>query len=152
MIEPEGIKIEKEQIKGVLDWPTPKKVKNIQKFLKLANYYSQFIKDFTFIARLLYNLVKKDQRWNYIKKQEKIFKNLKKRFTKEVVLAASDLDKKIRIEVDVSDYAIEEVLSMKCKDRKQRPVAYLLNFLDKTEKNYEIYDKKMLAMIRGLEN
>jgi len=63
-------------------------------------------------------LVKKDQRWNYIKKQEKIFKNLKKRFTKEVVLAASDLDKKIRIEVDVSDYAIEEVLSMKCKDRK----------------------------------
>jgi len=40
MIEPEGIKIEKEQIKGVLDWPTPKKVKNIQKFLKLANYYS----------------------------------------------------------------------------------------------------------------
>jgi len=35
----EGIKIEEEKMKGVLDWPTPKDVKNIQKFLRLANYY-----------------------------------------------------------------------------------------------------------------
>ena len=94
MIEPEEIKIEKEKIKEVLDWLTPKKVKNIQKFLRLTNYYWQFIKDFTFIARLLYDLVKKNQKQNWIKKQEKIFKKLKKRFTKEVVLAAPDLDKK----------------------------------------------------------
>ena len=62
MIEPEEIKIEKEKIKEVLDWLTPKKVKNIQKFLRLTNYYWQFIKDFTFIARLLYDLVKKNQK------------------------------------------------------------------------------------------
>ena len=31
-------------------------------------------------------------------------------------------------------------------------VAYLLNFLNKTERNYEIYDKEMLVMIRELEN
>ena len=54
----ERIKMEEEKIKDVLDWPTPKEVKNIQKFLELANYYHQFIKDFTAIARLLYNLVK----------------------------------------------------------------------------------------------
>jgi len=52
----EEIKIEKEKMKCVLDWPTSK---NIQKFLGLANYYQQFIKDFVVIARLLYNLVKK---------------------------------------------------------------------------------------------
>jgi len=34
-----GIKIEKEKVKGVLDWPTSKRVKSIQKFLGLANYY-----------------------------------------------------------------------------------------------------------------
>ena len=41
---------------------------------------------------------------------------LKERFTKELVLAVSDLDKKMRMEVDVSDYAMEEVLSMECED------------------------------------
>ena len=55
VIGPERIKI-----KDVLDWPTPKEVKYVQKFLGLANYYHQFIKDFATIARSLYNMVKKD--------------------------------------------------------------------------------------------
>ena len=63
VIGPEGIKIEEEKVKGVLDWLTLKEVKNIQKFLRLANYYHQFIKDFTTIARPLHNMVKKDQKW-----------------------------------------------------------------------------------------
>jgi len=40
----EGIKIEEEKVKGILNWPTPKEVKDVQKFLGLANYYCQFIK------------------------------------------------------------------------------------------------------------
>ena len=40
----EGIKMEKEKIKGVLEWPAPKCVKDVQKFLGLANYYRRFIK------------------------------------------------------------------------------------------------------------
>ena len=39
VIRPEGIKIEEEKMKGVLDWPTPKCVKDVQKFLGLVNYY-----------------------------------------------------------------------------------------------------------------
>ena len=39
VIEPERIKMKKEKLKNVLDWPTPKEVKNIQKFLGLVNYY-----------------------------------------------------------------------------------------------------------------
>jgi len=62
------------------------------------------------------------------------------------------LNKKIRIEVDIFDYATEGVLSMKCEDRKWRPVAYLLKSLNKIERNYEIYNKEILAVIRGLEN
>ena len=56
------------------------------------------------------------------------------------------------MEVNVLDYAMEGVLSMECKDTKWRLVAFLLKSLNKTEKNYEIHDKEMLAVIRGLEN
>jgi len=59
---PEGIKMKKKKVKGVLDWLTPKGVKDIQKFLRLVNYYCQFIKDFVAIARPLHDLVKKDQK------------------------------------------------------------------------------------------
>ena len=59
VIGPEGIKMEEEKVKGVLEWPTPKSVKDVQKFLGLANYYRQFIEGFAMVARPLHNLVKK---------------------------------------------------------------------------------------------
>ena len=114
----EKIKIEEEKMKKVLYQLTSKGVKNIQKFLRLVNYYWQFRKDFLFIARLLHNLVKKYQKWNWIEKQKKAFRELKKRFTKEPVLAVLNLHKKIRMEVNALDYTIEGILSMECEDRK----------------------------------
>ena len=60
VIGPEGIKIEKEKVKGILDWLILKCVKDVQKFLGLADYYCQFIQGFVFIARLLHNMVRKD--------------------------------------------------------------------------------------------
>jgi len=67
------------------------------------------------------------------------------------VLAAPDLDKKLRVEVDASDYATGGVLSMEGEDGKWRLVAFLSKLLNETERNYEIHDKEMLAIIRGLE-
>ena len=76
---------------------------------------------------------------------------MKKRFTEELVLAAPDLNKKMQMEVDASDYATRGVLSMECEDKLWRLVAFLSKSLNKTERNYEIHDKEMLAIIRGLE-
>ena len=90
----------------------------MQKFLGLANYYHQFIKNFVSIARLLHDMVKKNQKWKWTERQEKAFKELKERFIKEPVLAALDLDKKMRMEVDALDYVTGEVLYMECKDGK----------------------------------
>jgi len=58
----------------------------------------------------------------------------------------------MRIEIDTLDYVIEGVLSMEYKDRKQRSVAFILEYLNKIEKNCDIYDKEILAVIRRLEN
>ena len=92
-------------------------------------------------------MVKKDKKWEWTERQENIFKELKEQFTKEPVLAAPDLDKKMRMEVDASDYATEEVLLMKCEDGLWRPVAFLSKSLNETERNYKIYDKEILAII-----
>ena len=57
VIGPKGIKMEKEKVRGMLEWPTPRYVKNVQKFLGLANYYRRFIKNFVEIARPMHRLV-----------------------------------------------------------------------------------------------
>ena len=55
------------------------------------------------------------------------------------------------MEADVSDYATEEVLLVKCEDRKWRPVAFISKSMNPTERNYEVYNKEILAVIRCLE-
>ena len=102
----------------------------------LANYYHRFIQGFVSIARPLHDMVKKDRKWKWTEKQEKAFEELKKRFTQELVLVALDLDKKMRIEVDASDYVTGGMLSMKGEDGLWRLVAFLSKSLNKTERNY----------------
>ena len=47
IIRPNGIEMEAEKIERVLGWPEPKNIKDVRKFLGLANYYRRFIKNFT---------------------------------------------------------------------------------------------------------
>ncbi len=77
--------------------------------------------------RLLHDLTKKEQKWKW-----------RIRFTTELILVTLDLDRKMRMKVDTLDYAIGEVLSMKCKDGKWRLVAFLSKSLNKIEMNYVI--------------
>ena len=87
-----------------------------------------------------------------MKRQEKVFKKLKEKFMKKLVLVVLDLDKKMRIEVDTLDYATENILFIECKDGKWKPVTFFSKSLNEMERNYKIHDKEMLAVIKGLEN
>ena len=151
IIGEDGVRMEKEKVQEVIEWPVPKGVKDMQKFLGLANYYRWFVKDFAKIARLLHEMTRKENKWSWGERQQKAFKELKKRFTTEPVLITLDLDKKIRVEADASDFATGGVLSMKCEDEKWRPVAYISKSLNEAKRNYEIHDKEMLAIIWCLE-
>ena len=67
------------------------------------------------------------------------------------VLAVPDLNKELRVEADVLNYATREVLSMKYSDEKWRLVAFISKSLSETEQNYVIHNKEMLAVVRCLE-
>ena len=114
----DGVRIEKEKIQGVIEWLVPKSVKDVQKFLGLANYYRWFVKNFAKIAKPLHEITRKENKWSWRERQQKAFEELKERFMMEPVLVTPDLDKEMRVEVDTSDFATKGVLSMKCEDEK----------------------------------
>jgi len=145
------IEMEEDKVVGVLNWPVPKTVRDVRKFLGLANYYRQFVKNFTKIAQPLNNLTRKEEKWKWGDEQQETFKQLKQVFTSRLLLVALDIDKEFRVEADASNFAIGGVLSIKCEDNKWRLVAYISKLLNETKRNYEIYDKEMLAVIRCLE-
>jgi len=112
------IEMEEDKMAGVLNWPVPKTVRDVGKFLGLANYYRQFVKDFAKLARPLNNLTRKDERWKWEEQQQKAFEQLKMVFTSQPLLVAPDLDKEFRVEADASNFATGGVLSIKCEDSK----------------------------------
>ena len=88
-------------------------------------------------------MTKKDVKWNWKERQQKAFEKLKERFTMEPVLVIPDLDKEIRVEANMSDFAMGEVLSMKYQDEKWRPVAYISKLLNEAKRNYKIHNKEI---------
>jgi len=126
-------------------------VKDVRKFLGLANYYRRFIKDFAQVTRPMNMLMRKDVKWQWGVEQQKAFNELKRVFITKLVLVAPDLDKEFRVEADVSNYATGGVLSMKCADEMWKPVTFISKSLSNTERNYKIHNKEMLVVIRCLE-
>ena len=96
-------------------------------------------------------MTRRENKWSWGEKQQRVFEELKEKFMTKLVLVTPDLDKEMRVEADTSDFATGGVLSMKCKDKKWRPVAYISKSLNEAERNYKIHDKEMLAIIRYLE-
>ena len=123
----------------------------MQKFLGLANYYRWFVKDFAKIAKPLHKMTRKKTKWNWGERQQRAFEGLKEKFMTEPVLVTSDLNKEMRVEVDVSDFVTGGVLSMKYKDEKWRPVTNISKSLNEAKRNYEIHDKEILVIIWYLE-
>ena len=147
VIGPGGVRMQKEKVDGVLSWPTPKNSKDVQKFMELANYYRQFIRDFSKVAKPLNILVGKDMKWEWRMEQQGTFKELKRRFTTEPVLVVPDRNQEMRMEADASDYVTGGMLSVKGADGKWRPVAFISKLLSPPERNYKIHNKEMLAVM-----
>jgi hypothetical protein len=139
------------KVEGIMSWPKPSKVKDIQLFLGLANFYHRFVKYFSKIAAPLHKMTRRDQEWIWNAEHQKAFDELKRRFTEQSILAMVDTTKELWIESDASDYATGAVLSMKCDDGKWHPCAYLSKSLNNVERNYDVHDKEMLGIMRALE-
>ena len=118
VIGPDEVKIEKKKVQGIVDWPVPRSVKDVENFLGLVNYYRQFVKNFTRVAKFLHKMTRKDVKWNWGERQQRVFEELKQKFMIELVLVIPNLNKEMRIEANTSDFAIDRVLLIKYEDEK----------------------------------
>ena len=146
----DGIKMDQEKIKAVLNWPAPLNIKGVRSFLGLANFYQRFIQDYAQVMRPLNDLLKKDVIFEWKEAQQHAFDMLKEKFTTAPVLAYLDNNCQFCLECDTSNYATGAVLSI-LKEDKWHPVTYHSHSMSSEERNYLIADKEMLSVIRTLE-
>jgi len=144
--------MDEEKLSGVLEWPVLTKVKQVQAFLGFANFYGRFIKNFAKISKPLSNLTKKEYTWNWGIEQQNAFEALKKAFTMAPILRIPNDKDPFKLSTNASNFATGAVLSQKdMQTNLWHLVAFFSKSLDVYERNYKIYDKELLAVIRGLE-
>jgi len=117
-----------------------------------VNFYQRFIWDFSAKARPLFDLTCSEQVWTWSGKEQAAFEDLKTVVTTAPVLMSPQKSDPSWIEADSLDFATGAVLSQQLTtDGKWHPIAFYSKSLFSVERNYEIHDKEMLAIIRVLE-
>lgn len=152
IIRHEQVAMDPIKVKAVTEWPTPTNLKEVRAFVGFANFYRRFIQDFSKTARPLHDLTKKDVPFIWGPAQETAFNTLKSAFTSEPILAMWSADRDTRLEVDASGYATGGVLSQKGEDGLWHPIAYRSASMTEAKRNYEIYDREMLAFCEALKD
>ena len=139
------------KLKGIQDWPAPTTVKQVRGFLGFGNFYRCFIRGLSEIARPLNELLKKDRKFEWTIECQQAFNNLKTCFTSEPVLVMPDQTKPFQIECDASKYASGAVLTQLDSNGDRHLCAFISKTFSPAERNYEIYDRELLAIIQALE-
>src|SRR5271155_5076744 len=151
IIEEGKITMDPVKLGGIRDWPIPTTVEQVRSFLWVGNFYRQFIHHFSELARPLNDLTKKDRKFKWTDKCQNAFDTLKKKFTEEPVLMIPDHSKLFQIESDASKVATGAVLTQLDCNGDQHPCTFISKTFSLTERNYEIYDRELLGIIRALE-
>src|SRR5882762_7291024 len=123
---------------------------NNKSFLGFVDFNRRFVRDFSQHAWPLFDLTKNDVKWSWSADEQVAFDMLKSLITSAPILTSPDNSRPFRIEADSSDFATGAVLSQRSPDDdKWHPVVFLSKSLSAVERNYEIHDKEMLAIIRA---
>ena len=141
-----GIRMNKEKVQVILDWLEPQNIRDIQSFLRLANFYCHFIPWYSDIVVPMTRLLQKDAPWCFNTHCKSTFNTLKLAFTTTPILAHWIPDAPQIIETDALDYAIAAIHSIQTPDGELHPIAFHLRTLGPAKCNYDTHNKELLAI------
>ncbi|KAH9263091.1 hypothetical protein BASA83_013591 [Batrachochytrium salamandrivorans] len=136
----------------MINWPAPKKVRELQVFLGFTNFYRALVSGYSDITCHLTKLLKKDVPFSWGPEQEASFRKLKDAFAQPGFLAHPNDEQPFILETDASDFAISGVLHQHDQSNTLRPVAFYSRQMNNAERNYDIYDKELLAVVKSFKH
>src|SRR3954449_8132108 len=93
VVSGEGVAVDPSKVSTVTEWETPKTVGDIRSFLGHVGYYRRFIEKFSWIAKTMTELLKKENKFDWIEDCEANFQELKKRLVTAPIPCLPDIHK-----------------------------------------------------------
>ena len=152
IISKSNLRINSEKIKIIVNWIISINLKEIQSFVRFANFYRRFIKDFSKIIRFLIKLTRKNQFFVWNETCFKVFQKFKNRIVFVFILRHFDSKKQIMLKIDSFNWMIDEMFLQHDNDEVLHSMIFYNKSLNFVEINYHIYNKKLLIIIRCFEH
>ncbi|KAA3460520.1 DNA/RNA polymerases superfamily protein [Gossypium australe] len=146
IVSTSGIRVDPNKISAILDWKPPKNSFEIRSFLGLAGYYRRFVKGFSMIGTPLIKVLQKDVKFEWTKKCQKSFDQLKAFLTEAPVLTQPETGKEFVVFSDTSLNGLGCVLMQEGK-----VVAYASRQLKPHERNFSTLDLELAAIVFALK-
>ena len=143
------ISVSEEKVKAVEEFPPPTSKKQVRSFLGLCGWYRRLIPHFADLTAPLTMLLKKKQRWQWGKAQDRAFQKLKKALVTYPIVHCPDYDYPFFVATDASDVGIGGYL-YQMVNNEERVIAYCSRVLNPAERNYSVTERECLAVLYSL--
>ena len=146
IVSESGLKPDVEKVRAITQLPLPQSKEELQRFLGMVNYFSQFIPNQSEITAPLRNLLKKDVMWIWSYEHTQAVERLKQILSSQPVLKFYDPTKPVKLQVDASKSGLGA-----CVLQDGHPIAYASRSLTQAEEHYAQIEKELLAVVFGCE-
>ena len=148
-----GIRTNPELTDKIRNYPTPTNLKQLRGFVGLAQYYRKFIRDFSIIARPLYDLTKKAVKFTWTAECAHTFEILKDKLCSAPILAYPDFNKQFILYCDASLQGIGYILSQtRDGGEGESVIAYAGRGITPRERKYGISELEALSVVSGVKH
>ena len=146
----DGMSMNEDKVKAIHNMPMPSNKKEVQSFLGFINYYRTFIPNFAQIAEPLYDLLRKNTKFEWSETHSAAINTLKTKIANAPIVKFPDYSKAFHLHTDASNTGIGAVL-MQETNGILHPIAYVSKTLNKAQRNYATTKREALALVYALE-
>lgn len=150
-----SLRTDPNKVSAMINYPRPTNVTEVRRFMGLCSWYRRFIKDFSTLMSPVNDLIKgkgrnKKQKIEWTPEAEQSFLSIKQALVSAPILCQPDFTQKFTIQCDASDTGLGGVLTQTIND-EERVIAYASRALSRTERNYSVTEKELLAVIFSID-
>ena len=151
VISADGVATDSEKISSIKEWPVPSNKKQVRSFLGICSYYQRFVKGFSILAKPLYSLTENSTKFSWDNNCQTAFEKLKQLLVSSPILSFPIEGGDFILDTDASNHGIGAVLSQK-QDGVEKVIAYFSRVLSKTERNYCVTRRELLAVVDSIKS
>ena len=146
VVSEDGVSTDTQKVLKVMNCPAPQDVHEVRSIMGLFSYYRRFIPHFSELARPIIRLTEKNRPFQWLDEQQQAFEQLKKALSEAPILSHPRTEGQFILDTDASNEGIGAVLSQ-VQDGEERVIAFGSKTLSKTERNYCITRRELLAVV-----